>query len=169
MSVSYFTSRRKSFTQIRIPDNTILVLTPESTQETELHINCTHCHLQFNHVCVKNKHMLKCLYLPLVLSMPAQSSGDEKCSLMVPNHMPIVEEACDLGLGRVEYNSVINSIGEVSDPIPSKKQKVVRGKYAVYSAEDQQAKKLENMPWKVGMKRLVCTSSRNFQIYVKVW
>ena len=65
------------------------------------------------------------------------ASGDEKCNLIVPNHMPTAEEACGLGLGRVEYASVINSVGEVSDPIPSKKQKVVRGKYAVYSAEDQ--------------------------------
>ena len=65
------------------------------------------------------------------------ASGDEKCNLIVPNHMPTVEEVCGLGLGRVEYTSVINSVGEVSDPIPSKKQKVVRGKYAVYSAEDR--------------------------------
>ena len=66
----------------------------------------------------------------------SSASGDEKFSLIVPNHMPTVEEACDLGLGRVEYTSVISGVGKVSDPIPSKKQKVVRGKYAVYSAED---------------------------------
>ena len=47
----------------------ILVVTPQSTQETELHINCTRRHFQFNHVHVKNKHMLKCRYLPLVLSV----------------------------------------------------------------------------------------------------
>ena len=31
----------------------------------------------------------------------SSASGDEKFSLIVPNHMPTVEEACDLGLGRV--------------------------------------------------------------------
>ena len=64
------------------------------------------------------------------------SSSDDNRDLIIPNHMPTSEEACSLELGRVEYSSVINSVSEVSDPIPSKKQKVVRGKYAVYSAED---------------------------------
>ena len=56
------------------------------------------------------------------------SSSDDNHDLIIANHMPTSEEACSLGLGRVEYSSVINSVSEVSDPIPSKKQKVVRGK-----------------------------------------
>lgn len=64
------------------------------------------------------------------------SSSDESHDFIVPNHMPSLEEACCLGLGKAEYTGVVSSVGEVADPLPSKKQKVIRGKYAVYSAED---------------------------------
>lgn len=37
--------------------------------------------------------------------------------------MPTVEEACCLGLGRIECTSVINTVGEVSYPIPREKTK----------------------------------------------
>ena len=35
------------------------------------------------------------------------ASGDENHNLIVPNHIPTVEEACCLGLGRVEYTSLV--------------------------------------------------------------
>lgn len=53
----------------------------------------------------------------------SSDSDDEKHDLIVPNHMPTVEEACCLGLGRIECTSVINTVGEVSYPIPRKKTK----------------------------------------------
>ena len=64
------------------------------------------------------------------------SSNDETSDLVVPNHLPSLEEASCLGLGRAEYTGVIRNGGEVSDPLPSKKQKVVSGKYRVCSPEE---------------------------------
>jgi len=47
--------------------------------------------------------------------------------------MPSLEEARGLGLGEVEYESVLNS---VSDTVMNKKERIAQGKYTKYSNED---------------------------------
>ena len=37
----------------------------------------------------------------------SSASGDEKCSLIVPNHMATVEEACDLVLGSRDLQYIL--------------------------------------------------------------
>ena len=64
------------------------------------------------------------------------ASGETMQQLtVIPAHVPSVEES---GLGRLEYDEVVaNGVPDPANPSPSKRRRVTRGKYTVYTAESR--------------------------------
>ena len=78
----------------------------------------------------------------------SENSETEQQSIVTPPHVPSVE---DSGLGRLEYDEMVaNRVPDLADPSPSKRRRVSRGKYTVYTAESHT--KIGNMPWRMVMK-----------------
>ena len=65
----------------------------------------------------------------------SENSETEQQSIVTPPHVPYVE---DSGLGRLEYDEMVaNRVPDLADPSPSKRRRVSRGKYTVYTAESR--------------------------------
>ena len=80
----------------------------------------------------------------------SENSETEQQSIVTPPHFPSVE---DSGLGRLEYDKMVaNHVPDLADLSPSKRRKIFRGKYTVYTAESPA--KIGNMPWRMVMKVL---------------
>ena len=84
------------------------------------------------------------------LSSHFENSETEQQSTEIPSHVTSVVKS---GLGRLEYDEVVaNRVPDLADPSPSKRRRVSRGKYTVYTAEIHA--KIENMPWRMVTKEL---------------
>ena len=65
------------------------------------------------------------------ISRSENSETEQQLSIMTPPHVPPVE---DSGLGRLEYDEMVaNHVPDLADPSPSKRRRVSRGKYTVYT------------------------------------
>lgn len=63
----------------------------------------------------------------------SDNNETEQQSTVIPSHITSVEES---GLGRLEYDEVVaNRVSDLPNPSPSKRRRVSRGKYTVYTAE----------------------------------
>ena len=66
----------------------------------------------------------------------SSGSSTESQTIDVPDCMPSLDEARGLGLGEVEYKSVLNNASDVVMN-SCKRQRIARGKYTKYSNEDR--------------------------------
>ena len=65
----------------------------------------------------------------------SDNSQTEQQLTVTPSHVPSVQES---GLGRLEYDEVVaNRVPDLADPSPSKRRRVSRGKYTVYTEESR--------------------------------
>ena len=65
----------------------------------------------------------------------SENSETEQQSSVTPSHVPSLEGN---GLGRLEYDkTVTNRVPDLADPSPSKRRRISRGKYTVYTAESR--------------------------------